>query len=204
MNFTFPASARSLIGPLLLGAGLLASAVARADTPYLGEIRCGLWSYAPRGWAVAAGQVLPINQNQALFSLLGTNFGGNGQTTFALPDLRGRVAIGQGQGPGLSNYSVGQAGGSETTTLSSAQMPAHSHPVALPGSATEGMAQSPLGLAPASQARTTLYAAPSSPALAMSQASVSSAGGGQPFVNMQPYLPLTCVIALQGIFPSRD
>ncbi|MDN3920810.1 phage tail protein [Roseateles violae] len=189
---------------LLLAATLLCAGAARADTPYLGEIRCGLWNFAPRGWALTNGQILPINQNQALFSLLGTNYGGDGRVNFALPNLRGRVAIGAGQGPGLSLYTVGQAGGSETMTLGPDQLPAHSHAVALPGSAGEGNAQSPASLAPAAQARTTLYAAPGNPALAMAPAAVSSTGGGQPFNRMQPFLPLTCVIALQGIFPTRD
>lgn len=189
---------------LLVATAALVAAAAQADTPYLGEIRCGLWNFAPRGWAIMAGQVLPINQNQALFSLLGTNYGGDGRTTFALPDLRGRVMIGMGQGLGLSPRDVGQAGGSENNTLSVAQMPAHQHSVALPGSADEGDAQSPAGRVPAAQARSTLYATAGIGPLQMAPAAVSSTGSGQPFNNMQPSLPLTCVIALQGIFPSRD
>ena len=189
---------------LVLGGTFLLSGVARADTPYLGEIRCGVWGYAPRGWASLNGQTLPINQNQALFALLGTNYGGNGQTTFALPDMRGRVLLSMGQGPGLSDHPVGERGGSETNTLTQAQMSPHNHAVALAGSANEGDTQSPVGKAPASQARTTLYAPPSPSPLAMSPASVSSAGGHQPVNNVQPSLPLTCVIALQGIFPSQN
>lgn len=188
---------------LVVSVAALCGAVAQADTPYVGEIRCGIWNFAPRGWAVLAGQTLPINQNQALFSLLGTNYGGNGQTTFQLPDMRGRVLLTAGQGPGLSPYQVGERGGSETMPLSTANLPAHSHAVALPGSASEGDAQSPAGKSPAAQSRTTLYAPP--PAnLAMAPAAVSSVGGGQPVNNMQPFVTLTCVIALQGIFPSRN
>lgn len=189
---------------LVLGGTFLLSGVAHADTPYLGEIRCGVWSYAPKGWAIMAGQLLPINQNQALFALLGTNYGGNGQTTFALPDMRGRVLLSMGQGPGLSARAVGEMGGSETNTLTQAQMPQHNHAVALAGSANEGDTQSPAGKAPASQARTTLYAPPNQSPLSMSPASVSSTGGGQPVNNVQPSLPLTCVIALQGIFPAQN
>jgi microcystin-dependent protein len=188
---------------LILSVATLCGAAAQADTPYLGEIRCGIWNFAPKGWAVLAGQTLPINQNQALFSLLGTNYGGDGRTTFQLPDMRGRVLLTAGQGPGLSSYQVGQAGGSETMALSTVNLPAHSHAVALPGSASEGDAQSPAGKSPAAQTRTPLYAAP--PAnLSMAPAAVSSVGGGQPVNNMQPYVTLTCVIALQGIFPSRN
>ena len=188
---------------LMAATATLFGAVAQADTPYLGEIRCGIWDFAPRGWAILAGQTLPINQNQALFSLLGTNYGGDGQRTFQLPDMRGRVLLTAGQGLGLSSYQVGERGGSETVTLGTANLPAHSHSVTLPGSASEGDTQSPAGKAPAAQSRTALYAAP--PAnLSMAPAAVSSVGGGQPVNNMQPYLTLTCVIALQGIFPSRN
>ena len=188
---------------LMVSAAALSVGAVRADTPYLGEIRCGIWNFAPRGWAILAGQTLPINQNQALFALLGTSYGGNGIQTFQLPDMQGRVLLTAGQGPGLSSYQVGDRGGSEAMPLSTANLPAHSHSVALPGSATEGDTQSPAGKSPASQARTALYAAP--PAnLAMAPAAVSSVGGGLPVNNMQPFVTLTCVIALQGIFPSRN
>lgn len=188
---------------LACGTAVFAGA-AQAQTPYLGETRCGLWNYAPRGWAIMAGQLLPINQNQALFSLLGTNYGGNGTTTFALPDMRGRVQLTMGQGPGLSDRVIGERSGSETSTLSAAQMPAHSHSVALAGSANAGASQSPAGLAPATQSRTTLYTTASSSPVSMGAASVASAGAGQAFNNQQPYMTATCVIALQGIFPSQN
>ena len=188
---------------LMVSVAALCGAAVQADTPYLGEIRCGIWNFAPRGWAIMAGQTLPINQNQALFSLLGTSYGGDGRVTFQLPDMRGRVLLTAGQGPGLPPYQVGERGGSEAMPLSTANLPTHSHAVALPGSATEGDAQSPAGRSPAAQARTALYASP--PAnLAMAPAAVSAVGGGQPVNNMQPYVTLTCVIALQGIFPSRN
>ena len=187
----------------LLGLLLLAGA-AHAQTPYLGEIRCGLWNFAPKGWALLQGQTLSINQNQAMFSLLGTTYGGDGRTNFQLPDMRGRVMLSAGQGPGLQNYDLGQTGGSESTTLIAAQMPAHSHTVALPGSALEGNTQNPAGKSPATLARTTMYAPPSNVPLLMAPAAVSAVGGNQPISNLQPYLPMTCVMALVGIFPSRD
>lgn len=188
---------------LMVSAAALFGTAAQADTPYLGEIRCGIWNFAPKGWAIMAGQTMPINQNQALFSLLGTNYGGNGIQTFQLPDMRGRVLLTAGEGPGLSAYQVGDRGGSEAMPLSMANLPIHSHSVTLSGSATDGDTQSPSGKSPASQSRTALYAPP--PAnLAMAPAAVSSVGGGQPVNNMQPYVTLTCVIALQGIFPSSN
>lgn len=188
---------------LLVSAAAGSTGAVRADTPYLGEIRCGIWNFAPKGWAILAGQALPINQNQALFSLLGTNYGGNGTVTFQLPDMRGRVLLTAGQGQGLSSYQVGDRGGSETMPISTANLPAHTHSVALPGSALEGDARSPAGKSPGSQSRTALYAAPPGN-LAMAPAAVSSVGGGQAVNNLQPFVSLTCVIALQGIFPSRD
>ena len=186
---------------LLVSAAACSTGAVRADTPYLGEIRCGIWDFAPKGWAMLAGQLLPINQNQALFSLLQTNYGGDGRVTFQLPDMRGRVLLTAGQRPGLSSYQVGDRGGSETMPIGTANLPAHTHSVALPGSASEGDTQSPAGKSPASHARTALYAAAPGN-LAMAPAEVSFVGGGQPVNNMQPYVSLTCVIALQGIYPS--
>src|SRR5215211_4319727 len=107
--------------------------------PFIGQIMLVPYNFAPRGWAFCAGQILPIAQNTALFSLLGTTFGGNGQTTFALPDLRGRAPIGQGQGPGLSNISLGEAAGTETVTLLSTNMPAHSHTVTCDGGGSSSL-----------------------------------------------------------------
>ena len=175
---------------------------AQAD-PFLGQIMCGAWNFAPRGWALANGQLLPINQNQALFSLLGTQYGGDGTTNFALPDLRGRSMVHFGQGPGLSDYSQGQVSGSETNTLVAAQMPAHSHTVAPLASNNDATSVSPAGKVPAAKARTTLYADPTN-TVAQAVSVTSAAGGGQPVNNLQPYLTLNCVIALQGIFPSRN
>ncbi|HEY7281681.1 MAG TPA: tail fiber protein [Actinomycetota bacterium] len=167
--------------------------------PFLGEIRIFPYNFAPRGWAFCNGQILSISQNTALFALLGTTYGGNGQTTFALPDLRGRVAIHQGQGPGLSPYDLGEQSGVETVTLIGTQMPQHNHLVnAANNDATDS---APVGNVPAvipSGGYTTTATGQMSPSM------VGQAGGSQPHTNVQPFLTLSFCIALQGIFPSRN
>lgn len=168
---------------------------------FIGEIRMFGFDFAPRGWATCAGQLMPIAQNQALFSLLGTTYGGNGQVNFALPDLRGRAPIHMGQGPGLSNYLQGQVGGAQTRTLTTAEMPAHTHLVRA--------ANAPSTSAPAANA---VLAAPTTSRLFRSGAAanvamaptVGVAGGSQPHENMQPFTVLNFSIAIQGIFPSRN
>jgi microcystin-dependent protein len=189
-------------------------------TPYLSQLALFSFNFAPAGWAVCAGQLLPINQNQALFSLLGTTYGGNGQTTFALPDLRGRVPIHFGQGPGLSNYNLGAAGGTESVALGVSQMPAHTHAIDISGlTATEratnaaGNQRTPVGNVPAAESAvvTATYSS-AVPNASMNNAAATPgggvtaavAGGSQPHENRQPYLALTYCIALQGIFPSRN
>jgi microcystin-dependent protein len=188
--------------------------------PFLGMIILVPYTFAPRGWAFCDGQLLPIAQNTALFSLLGTTYGGNGQTTFALPDLRSRVPIGAGQGPGLSNYDLGQAGGAETVTLTVNQIPNHTHAVTLAGLAATanvknaaGNQQSPVGNVPAIEAAgvTATYsnqapdAAMAAGAVSVSgTATASAVGGGQPFGIIQPYVTVHYCIALAGIFPSRN
>ena len=168
--------------------------------PFLGEIRLFPYNFAPRGWAFCQGQLLSIAQNTALFSLLGTTYGGNGQTTFALPDLRGRVPLSSGQGPGLSFYTLGEQGGVENVTLIQQQMPAHNHPLQVnnSGSATGR----PSGGYPG-QTSTNTYA-PSPDGTTFAAQAVSNSGGGQPHENRQPYLALNYCIALEGIFPSRN
>lgn len=167
--------------------------------PYLGEIKLFACNFPPRNWAFCQGQLLPINQNQALFSLLGNQYGGNGQTTFALPDLRSRVAIHQGQGPGLSPYAVGQRSGEETHTLTIAELPAHAH-VARASSAVGGSV-GPGGQVPArSAAQVPHYGATANTVMAFG--TISPAGGGQPHTNMQPHLALNYCIALTGQYPS--
>lgn len=174
--------------------------------PFLGEIRIFGGTFAPLGWALCQGQLLPIAQNAALFSLLGTTYGGDGVQTFALPDLRGRAVLGFGQGTGLSPYTQGQMGGVETVTLNTQQMPAHSHTVA----ATEAQSTTdPKGAVPANTQPPTPGAAPkvygASPdgKTTMNSAMIGQTGGNQPVSVQQPYLVINYIIALQGIFPSR-
>ncbi|MGC5326211.1 phage tail protein [Brevibacillus sp. SYSU BS000544] len=167
--------------------------------PYLGEIRIFAGSFAPKGWAFCNGQLLPINQNQALFSLLGTAYGGNGMTTFALPDLRGRVPVHFGR-LGDEYILLGQAGGEEGHTLSIQELPAHTHSVnASSGSATE---VSPKDRVWAEKENA--YGALTLPTNSMHASAISSVGGGQAHYNMQPFLVLNFIIALQGIYPSQN
>ena len=156
------------------------------------------------GWALCDGQLLPISTNTALFSLLGTQFGGDGQTTFALPDLRGRVPIHQGQGSGLSTYSMGENGGSESTTLSVANLPAHSHGIKVcdvAGNAKVGGGNPPRALASLSNGD--MYST-SQPGFNLNAASISNTGTSQPFSTQQPFLCVNFIIALVGIFPARS
>jgi microcystin-dependent protein len=173
--------------------------------PFLAEIVLFAGNFAPRGWAFCQGQILSIAQNTALFSLLGTTYGGNGQTTFALPDLRGRVPIGTGQGPGLSSYNLGQVGGTETVTLNVNNLPAHNHPVNVPNTAPSPALASPVGnyLAPAARGGSPIFAA-GPPNAAMGALMIGNTGGSQPFGNVQPYLAINFIIAITGIFPSRN
>lgn len=168
--------------------------------PFIGEIRMFAGNFAPVGWAFCDGQLQSIAQNNALFALIGTIYGGDGQTTFALPDLRGRVPISQGQGPGLSPRTIGQSFGVESVTLLQSHIPAHSHSQVAstnPASLSAG----PSG-APATPA-TNLYAGGNADAV-MAQTAVASTGGSQPHSNMAPYLALNFIIALEGVFPSRN
>lgn len=168
-------------------------------TPYLAQIQIFSFQFAPRGWAQCNGQLLPIAQNQALFSLLGTTFGGNGTTTFALPDLRGRVPMHWGSGPGLGNVSLGQVAGTENVTLLSTNLPSHNHlAVASSLAPTVGAAANNTWATGGAAS----YAASGN--AAMNPAAIGSAGGNQPHNNMQPTLTLNICIALQGIFPSRN
>lgn len=178
----------------------------------IAEIRMFAGNFAPRNWAFCNGQIMAISQNTALFSILGTTYGGNGQTTFALPDLRGRVPVGAGQGPGLPNITLGEASGTPTTTLLTTNMPAHAHSFSASGSMAcktgSGDADSPGGNIPAGSATDENYAAPASGNGSMAPINVSGntgvAGGSQPFSIMQPYLGMNYIICLFGIFPSRN
>lgn len=166
--------------------------------PFLGEIRYFSFNFPPKGWSLCNGQLLPINQNQALFALLGTTFGGNGTTTFALPNLQGRVPMGSQGG----NPTEGQIGGEESHTLIAGEIPTHTHLIAGGGAATTA---SPSGGYLASPTSGSPYAPPpASATVALAAAAVGSMGGGQPHENRQPFLTVTACIALQGIFPSRN
>jgi microcystin-dependent protein len=168
-------------------------------TPYLGEIRPFAGNFAIDGWALCDGSLLSISNNDALFNLIGTTYGGDGQTTFALPDLRGRFPVHQGNG-GASTYVMGQTGGSETVTLNTQQIPGHTHAaVANPAAGTQ---PGPSGNVLATSNGTALYS-PRPPATAMAAAAIAPTGGSQPHQNMQPFLTITFIIALQGIFPSQ-
>jgi microcystin-dependent protein len=164
--------------------------------PFLSEVRIMSFAFAPQGWALCNGQLLPINQNQALFSLLGTTFGGDGRVNFALPDLRGRTPIHVGSG-----HTLGERSGEQAHTLSIAELPAHTH--VLTGTSADATQPIPAGNLLARQAPANPYIGPSS-LQAMNAASVTNVGGSQAHLNMQPFLTLTFCIALQGIFPSQS
>jgi microcystin-dependent protein len=162
--------------------------------PYVGEIRMFAGNFAPAGWMFCEGQLLPISENETLFQLIGTTYGGDGESTFALPDLRGRIPIHQGNG-----FILAETGGAEEITLTVQQIPAHSHP--LLGSGANGAQTSPAGNLLASSTVITHYA-PETPNVAMAPTAVSPVGGSQPHTNFQPYLCVDFIISLFGIFPS--
>ena len=170
--------------------------------PFIGQMCVFGFNFAPRNWAMCNGQILSIAQNTALFSLLGTTYGGNGQTTFALPDLRSRVNIHFGQGPGLSPYSLGQASGTETVTLLVNNLAAHTHAFAPPCVDDDATLGIPAGKSPATSANN-IYANPAG-AATMAPGNTSPTGGSQPFGILPPYLAVNWCICLNGIFPSRN
>jgi microcystin-dependent protein len=174
-------------------------------SPFVAEIRIVPFNFAPKGWAFCDGQLLPISQNTALFSLLGTTYGGDGKSTFALPDMQGNAPMHPGQGPGLSLHDLGETGGSETVTLLESEMPVHTHAMrahngdqadAQNPSPNTSLAQSANGFA--FQSNTSQSLVPLSPS------ALTPAGGDLPHNNMQPYLTLNFCIALQGVFPPRS
>ena len=166
-------------------------------TPFMSEIRIMSFNFAPKGWAQCNGQFLPINQNQALFSLLGTMYGGNGQTTFALPDMRGKAPIHMGGG-----FTEGQVGGQEAHTLTQSEMPAHNH--FLQANLQPNPADSAIPSPNLLGTLTTMIYGPLSAATTLAPGSVTNFGGSQPHPNMQPYSVLNFCIALQGAFPSQN
>ena len=172
---------------------------------FIAEIRIFAGNFAPTGWAFCNGQLLPISQNTALFSLLGTTYGGDGQSNFALPNLQGKAPLQQGMGPGLAGYALGQTAGSANVTLTQTELPSHTHPIA--SNDGIGDVDNPVGnvWATAHSGKTPLplYSANTTNPPAMSPQAVASAGGGLPHNNLPPYLVLNFIIALQGIFPPR-
>lgn len=170
--------------------------------PFVAEIRIFPFNFAPKGWAFCDGQILPISQNTALFSLLGTTYGGDGKSNFALPNMQGNAPMHPGQGPGLSLHDLGETGGSETVTLLESEIPAHSHGVqaqAVP----LGDVATPAGNTLSRPASGNLYLSTGASVVAMAPQAIAPAGGDQPHNNMMPYLTLTFCIALQGVYPPR-
>jgi microcystin-dependent protein len=177
--------------------------------PFVGEIRLFGGNFAPAGWQFCDGSILSIAENDVLFALIGTTYGGDGQATFAVPDFRGRVPVHQGQGTGLSNYVIGQTGGVETVTVSGAQLPVHTHPVAAVSQG--GTLAAPAATAVLSdmgpQGSSTVFAYKpydGTAQIALAGASVAQSGGNQPHENSQPYLTCSFIISLFGIFPSQN
>jgi microcystin-dependent protein len=171
------------------------------SNPFVAEIRIFPFNFAPKGWALCDGQLLPISQNTALFSLLGTTYGGDGKSNFALPNLQGNAPMHPGQGPGLSLHDLGETGGSDTVTLLESEIPAHSH--GLTASNSQGTDQSPVNeMFAGGVGGINLYASPP-PTIQLAGNAVAPAGGDQPHNNMMPYLTLNFCIALQGVYPPR-
>lgn len=185
----------------ILGFAVFTNEVKAQMEPFIGQIAFVAFNFAPRGWAECNGQSLPISQYTPLFALIGTTYGGDGSTYFNLPDMRGRTLVGVGQGPGLSNYSQGQTGGQETVTLNTNQIPAHSHSIA--AVKADGNQSTPEGNLPANTKTLDKEYSDATADTTMKSTMVSSTGGNQPHENRSPYLTLKCIIATQGVFPSR-
>jgi microcystin-dependent protein len=169
--------------------------------PFVAEIRIFPFNFAPKGWAFCDGQILPLSQNTALFSLLGTTYGGDGKSNFALPDMQGNAPMHPGQGPGLSLHDLGETGGSDTVSLLESEIPSHAH--ALMGSNQPGEDPQAVGEALARSVGANLYQASNAGLVTMSDNILAPAGGDQPHNNMQPYLTFYFCIALQGVYPPR-
>jgi len=190
-----------LLGIVMACAAFSPRAGAQGTSPYIGQILIVPYEFAPVGWAFCDGSILSIAEFPALFDLIGTTYGGDGKSTFALPDLRGRVPIGQGQGPGTSDYVIGQAGGEETVTLTVAQIPAHTHEVQ--GQGGLGTTNNPSGATWATQSRLNVYSS-ATPSVTMGAASIGTAGSSEPHDNHSPYLTINYIISLFGVFPSQS
>jgi microcystin-dependent protein len=171
--------------------------------PFIGEIRMFAGNFAPLGWAFCEGQVLPISENDALFTLIGTTYGGDGQETFALPDLRGRLPIHQGQGPGLATYVMGEAAGVEEVTLTGSQTPIHTHPLVAANDTATTTNPGGQVMARFSQANIDPYLEATPGNVNLAATAIGPVGGSQPHTNFQPYLCINYIISLFGIFPQQ-
>jgi len=169
--------------------------------PFVGQIQAFGFNFAPRGWAKCAGQLLAVSQNDALFSLLGTIYGGDGRTTFGLPDLRGRVSLQFGQGPGLSSYRLGQKSGAERVTLTQNQLASHNHSANV---VAESPNENKPGDALMATPSPTIYSNHPAPDATLKNSTIGNTGGNQSHDNMQPYLTINWCIALVGVYPSRN
>lgn len=174
------------------------------SSPFVAEIRIFPFSFAPKGWAFCDGQLLPLSQNTALFSLLGTTYGGDGKSTFALPDMQGNAPMHPGQGPGLSLHDLGETGGSETVSLLESEIPAHSHTIMAAANPALLKLPAPTASLARSQGDNAYQSVVNANIIQMNQNAIAPTGGDQPHNNMQPYLTLNFCIALQGIFPPRS
>lgn len=190
----------SLLVMSFLGSG----SVALAQDCFIGEVKWFGGNFAPLGWAISEGQLLPISQNSALFSVLGTYYGGDGRTTFGLPDLRGRSPLGRGQGPGLANRRIGEKGGQERHQLTVQEIPAHSHQAR--GANVKGTQEFPGGnlIAGPNKGKAKTFVPTTKQTTPLSPATIGLAGGSQPHAVMSPYTVLTPLICLQGVYPSRN
>lgn len=191
----------AMVGVAFIVAAVEGSKPVYAEDPFIGQIQYFPYNFSPRGWSFCNGQLLPVAENTALFSLIGTTFGGDGRTTLGLPDMRGRVPIHPGTGPGLSSRRSGEKGGVETVSLNTNQMPAHSHK--LMATNIVGDQSSPAGNSIARDGRDQTYRN-EAPNTDMYSDSIGSTGGGLAHENMAPFLVLNCNIALTGVFPSRN
>ena len=193
---------RGALAALTGGVALVARPrAARATTlPYVGEIKPIPWTFAPAGWLMCNGQVVPIASYETLFFLIGTTYGGDGQTTFGIPDLRGRAPMHSGQGPGLTARLVGEKAGAEAVSLIASQIPAHAHPAR--ADSANGNGAAPGGRVPARDPAGALHYAATSPGMPMAAEAIGSTGAGQPHQNMQPYLTINYCIAFDGVYPS--
>ena len=171
-----------------------------ADEPFIGEVRWFAGNFAPRGWAFCDGQLLAISQNTALFSILGTTYGGDGRTTFGLPDMRGRSMLHAGRGPGLTPRLIGQKGGTEAETLNTSQLATHSHTLRADNTGGDSVLPNDRVISKAGRLR--MFDANAN--VDMGGSSITTTGGGQSHNNMRPYITMSCIIAMQGLYPSRN